>query len=49
MAKAFFSFVENHFVAYIACCCGLGLAIRLWMAHGSIGLFLDPLFPLFTR
>jgi hypothetical protein len=24
-----------------------GLAIRFWMAHGSISLFLDPLFPTF--
>jgi hypothetical protein len=47
--RAFFSFVENHFALYIAGCCLLGLAIRLAMVHGDLGLFLNPLFPLITR
>lgn len=47
--KAFFSFVENHFPAYIACCFAGGLAVRFWMVQGDLALFINPLFPLFTR
>jgi hypothetical protein len=34
---------------YLGACCTFGLTVRLWMAHGDIGLFFNPMFPLFTR
>jgi hypothetical protein len=34
---------------YLGLCCTFGVAVRLWMAHGDIGLFFNPLFPFFIR
>jgi hypothetical protein len=40
------AFAERHPIAYLAGCCLLGLTIRLLMAGGDMGRFVDPLYPL---
>ena len=34
---------------YLGSCLAFGAVVRLAMAHGNLGLFLNPLFPIFTR
>lgn len=34
---------------YLCGCFVLGSLLRLGLAHGDLGLFINPLFPLFTR
>jgi len=34
---------------YLGLCCAFGLSCRLATAHGDLGLFINPLFPLFVR
>jgi hypothetical protein len=47
--KAFAMMAARNPGTYMACCFAFGTAVRLWMAHGDVGLFLNPLFPLFTH
>jgi len=52
MANAFVAvanFAGRRPAVYLGGCFAFGLALRLWMAHGNLGLWLNPLFPLFTR
>ncbi len=34
---------------YLGGCFVFGSMLRLWMAHGDLGLFINPLFPVFIR
>jgi hypothetical protein len=47
--KDFAMMTARHPGIYMACCFAIGGAVRLWMAHGDVGLFLNPLFPLFVH
>ena len=52
MANTFFAvahFAGRRPGVYLGCCLAIGLAVRLGMAHGDLGLFINPLFPLFIR
>ena len=52
MANAFVAvanFAGRRPGLYLGSCLAFGFAVRLWMAHGDLGLFINPLFPLFTR
>ena len=43
------SFAQAYPRAYLAGCLALGAIIRLGIAHGDWGLFMDPLYPLIHR
>jgi len=50
MANAFVAvanFAGRRPGLYLGLCCTFGLAVRLVMAHGHLGLFFNPLFPIF--
>jgi len=47
--RSIISFAERHPIAYLAGCLALGTALRLLMAGGDIGRFVDPLYPLIHR
>ena len=52
MANAFFAVAEfagRRPGLYLGGCFVFGSMLRLWVAHGDLGLFINPLFPLFTR
>jgi hypothetical protein len=52
MANAFLAFVDfanRRPGLYLGGCFAFGLAVRFWMAHGDLGLFINPLFPVFMR
>ena len=34
---------------YLGGCIVVGSMLRLWMAHGDLGLFINPQFPVFIR
>jgi len=43
------SFAESNPRTYVLGCLALGTILRLGMAHGDWGLFMDPLYPLIHR
>lgn len=43
------SFAERRPLTYLSACALLGLVLRLWMAGGDLGKFVDPLYPLLHR
>jgi hypothetical protein len=43
------SFAQTYPRTYLAGCLALGTLLRLAMAHGDWGLFMDPLYPLIHR
>lgn len=43
------SFAQAYPKTYLTGCLALGTLIRLSMAHGDWGLFMDPLYPLIHR
>jgi hypothetical protein len=52
MTNAFLTvvnFAGRHPRAYLGSSFAIGLGVRLWWAHGDLGLFINPLFPILTR
>jgi len=47
--RSIIEFAERRPGLYLAGCCLLGLALRLLMAGGDMGSFVDPLYPLIHR
>jgi hypothetical protein len=47
--RSIITFAEQRPGLYLAGCCLFGLALRLLMAGGDWGRFIDPLYPLIHR
>jgi hypothetical protein len=47
--RSIYRFATEHTSIYLAICVAAGLTGRLYLAHGNLGLFFNPMFPIFLR